>query len=136
MPPIKILLADDQPLFREGLRILLALQPDFEVVGEASNGAEALQLAAALAPDVVVMDVAMPVLDGLAATRRLRQTAPHCRVVILTTFGEADIAAQSARAGAAACLLKDVPIAEVVAAIRQAAAAGRDRHGRECDSTT
>ena len=115
---IKLLLADDQALFREGLHMLLAAQPDFEVVGEAGNGEEALALAAALQPDVVLMDVRMPVLDGVEATRRLLTTQPDCRVIVLTTFdGDEDIY-RSLQAGARGYLLKGMTAEQLVGAIR------------------
>jgi DNA-binding NarL/FixJ family response regulator len=120
--PIRVLLADDQSLFREGLHTLLSLQADLEVVGEAANGAEALRLAAELRPDVVLMDVQMPELDGVAATRRLRAEQPAVRVILLTTFDDDEYVFEGLRAGAAGYLLKDAPSARLVDAIR---AAGR-----------
>ncbi|MGH2522325.1 MAG: response regulator [Anaerolineales bacterium] len=121
MSPIRILLVDDQALFREGLRTLLSVQPDLEVVGEAGDGEEAVQLAARLRPDVVLMDVRMPALDGVAATRRLRATQPECRVIMLTTFDDDEYVFEGLRAGAAGYLLKDAPSAKLVEAIRAAA---------------
>ncbi len=121
MHPIRILLVDDQALFREGLRTLLSVQPDFELVGEAGNGEEALQLAAALRPDVVLMDLQMPVLDGVAATRRLHATQPDCRVIMLTTFDDDEYVFEGLRAGAIGYLLKDTPSAKLAEAIRAAA---------------
>ena len=118
---IKILLADDQALFREGLHTLLSIQADLDVVGEASNGAEALQLAAATQPDVILMDVQMPVLDGVAATRRLRAEQPACRVILLTTFDDDEYVFEGLRAGAVGYLLKDAPSARLVEAIQAAA---------------
>jgi DNA-binding NarL/FixJ family response regulator len=118
---IRLLLADDQALFREGLHTLLSLQPDFEVVGEAENGAEALRLAALLQPDVVLMDVQMPELDGVAATRRLRTELPNCRVILLTTFDDDEYVFEGLRAGALGYLLKDAPSARLADAIRAAA---------------
>jgi DNA-binding NarL/FixJ family response regulator len=118
---IRVLLADDQALFREGLHTLLSLQPDLEVVGEAENGAEVLRLAAALRPDVVLMDVQMPQLDGVAATRRLRAEQPECRVIMLTTFDDDEYVFEGLRAGALGYLLKDAPSARLVDAIRAAA---------------
>jgi DNA-binding NarL/FixJ family response regulator len=118
---IKVLLADDQALFREGLQTLLSLQPDLEVVGEAANGEEALRLAAALMPDVVLMDVQMPALDGVAATRRLRAEQPQVRVILLTTFDDDEYVFEGLRAGALGYLLKDAPSARLVEAIRAAA---------------
>lgn len=118
---IKVLLADDQALFREGLQTLLSLQPDLEVVGEAANGDEAVRLAAALKPDVVLMDVQMPVLDGVAATRRLRAEQPQVRVILLTTFDDDEYVFEGLRAGALGYLLKDAPSARLVEAIRAAA---------------
>ena len=118
---IKVLLADDQALFREGLHTLLSVHADLEVVGEAGNGAEALRLAAATQPDVILMDVQMPVLDGVAATRRLRAEQPACRVILLTTFDDDEYVFEGLRAGAVGYLLKDAPSARLVEAIQAAA---------------
>lgn len=119
--PIRILLADDQALFREGLRTLLSIQPDFEVVGEAGNGEEAVHLVTSLRPNVVLMDLQMPVLDGVAATRRLRAAHPECRVIMLTTFDDDENVFEGLRAGAVGYLLKDAPSAKLIEAIRAAA---------------
>jgi DNA-binding NarL/FixJ family response regulator len=121
MSPIRVLLVDDQALFREGLHTLLAVHADLEVVGEAGNGAEALTLAAARQPDVILMDVQMPVLDGVAATRQLRAEQPACRVIMLTTFDDDEYVFEGLRAGAVGYLLKDVPSARLAEAIRAAA---------------
>ncbi len=118
---IRILLVDDQQLFREGLRTLLSVQPGFEVVGEAGNGEEALRLAAMLHPQVVLMDVRMPVLDGVAATRRLRAALPECRVIVLTTFDDDEYVFEALRVGAVGYLLKDAPSEKLFEAIRLAA---------------
>lgn len=115
--PIRILLVDDQALFREGLRILLSSQPDFEVVAEAANGEEALRQAAIFRPDVVLMDLRMPVLDGVAATRRLHELYPASRVIALTTFDEDEYIFEGLRAGAFGYLLKDVPSQKLFEAI-------------------
>lgn len=121
MSSIRIVIADDQTLFRQGLRTLLSVQPDMEVVGEASNGSEALQVIAACAPHVVLMDVEMPVLDGVAATRRIRQEYPACQVVILTTFDNDEYVFEGLRMGALGYLLKDVPADKLFEAVRMAA---------------
>jgi DNA-binding NarL/FixJ family response regulator len=117
---IKILLVDDQALFREGLRILLSSQPDFDVVAEAANGEEALRQAAVHRPDIVLMDLRMPVLDGVAATRRLHELYPSCRVIALTTFDEDEYIFEGLRAGAFGYLLKDVPSQKLFEAIHAA----------------
>ncbi|MHB1417834.1 MAG: response regulator [Chloroflexota bacterium] len=121
MSAIRVLLVDDQALFREGLHTLLSIQPGLEVVGEAGNGEEALRLAAEVHPDVVLMDLRMPVLDGVTATRRLRAEAPDCRVIVLTTFDDDEYIFEGLRAGAAGYLLKDVPSARLVEAIEATA---------------
>jgi DNA-binding NarL/FixJ family response regulator len=121
MNPIKILLVDDQPLFREGLCTLLSVHPDLEVVGEAANGAEAIRLARSLLPLVVLMDLQMPVLDGVAATRRLHEEQPDCRVIVLTTFDDDELVFDGLRAGAVGYLLKDAPSEKLAEAIRVAA---------------
>ncbi len=119
--PIRILLVDDQSLFREGLRTLLSLQADFAMVGEAGNGDEAVRLAERLAPNVVLMDMHMPVLDGVAATRRLREIAPAIRVIALTTFDDDEYVFEALRAGAVGYLLKDTASDKLFEAIRAAA---------------
>ncbi len=121
MNRIKILLVDDQPLFREGLRTLLSVHLDFEVVGEAGNGSEAIKLAHSLRPQVVLMDLQMPVLDGVAATRRLHEEQPDCRVIVLTTFDDDEMVFEGLRAGAVGYLLKDAPSEKLAEAIRVAA---------------
>ncbi len=118
---IRVLLADDQGLFREGLHTLLSVQADVEVVGEAANGAEAVALARDLRPDVVLMDVQMPELDGVAATRQLQASQAGCRVILLTTFDDDEYVFEGLRAGAVGYLLKDVPSARLLEAIRAAA---------------
>ena len=97
---IRLLLVDDQALFREGLHTLLSLHEDLEVVGEAGNGLEALAAADALRPDVVLMDLRMPVLDGVAATRRLLAAHPTTRVIVVTTFDDDELVFDGLRAGA------------------------------------
>jgi DNA-binding NarL/FixJ family response regulator len=118
---IRLLLVDDQALFREGLRILLSVHRDLEVVGEAANGKEAVELAADLKPDVVLMDLRMPVLDGVGATRLVRQEHPQTAVIVLTTFDDDENVFEALRAGAAGYLLKDVSSDKLVEAIHAAA---------------
>jgi len=119
--PITILIVDDQALFREGLRTLLSVQRDFEVIGEAANGEEALREARKKRPAVVLMDLQMPVLDGVAATRQLRSAQPDTKVIVLTTFDDDDYVFEGLRAGAVGYLLKDAPSEKLVEAIRAAA---------------
>lgn len=118
---IKILIADDQALFREALRTLISLQADFEVVGEAADGAEAFQLCQRLRPAVVLMDLQMPVVDGVTATRRLHVEQPECKVIALTTFENDEYVFECLRSGAVGYLLKDAPSENLFAAIRAAA---------------
>jgi len=118
---IRVLLVDDQALFREGLRTLLGVYPDLAVVGEADNGEEALRQAERLQPDVVLMDLRMPVLDGVTATRRLKASRPSSRVIILTTFDDDEYVFDGLRAGAVGYLLKDVSSEILVEAIRTTA---------------
>ena len=120
----RILLVDDQDLVRVGFRMILADVPDIEVVGEAADGAAAVETARRLRPDVVVMDIRMPVLDGIAATRRIVREgdAPEVRVLILTTFDADEHVVEALRAGASGFLLKDVTPDGFVAAIRTVAA--------------
>lgn len=121
---IRLLLVDDQRLLRDGLRTLLDLEPDLHVVGEAGNGQEALDAYAALRPDVVLMDVRMPLLDGVEATRRLRSQWPDARVIILTTFDDDEYVFEGLRAGALGYLLKDVSVEELADSIRTVMAGG------------
>lgn len=118
---IKIVLVDDQVLIREGLRILLPLQGNLEIVGEASNGNEAIAVVQHTQPDVVLMDVRMPLLDGVAATRALRELVPQCRILLLTTFDDNEYVFEGLRAGAAGYLLKDTPSDKLAEAIRTVA---------------
>lgn len=114
----RLLLVDDQRLMREGLRTLLELEQDFEIVGEAGDGQTALEAYAQLKPDVVLMDVRMPVLTGVEATRRLREKYPGARIIILTTFDDDANVFEGLRAGALGYLLKDVSGAELAQAVR------------------
>ena len=119
--PVRVLLVDDQSLFREALATLLGVRADIDVVGEAGNGDEALAQVARLRPDVVLMDLRMPVLDGIAATRRLRVEQPGVRVIALTTFDDDEDVFAALRAGAVGYLLKDVSSARLVEAVLAAA---------------
>lgn len=118
---IRILLADDHSLFRRGLRHMLEIEDDLTVVAEARDGAEAQQLARECRPDVVLLDINMPVVDGLTAARELRQAFPKLGIVMLTMFAEDAFVTQALEAGANGYLLKDTPFDQVVAAIRAAA---------------
>jgi DNA-binding NarL/FixJ family response regulator len=122
--PIRILLVDDQRLMREGLRILLELETDLEIVGEAENGEAALAAYETLQPDVVLMDVRMPGMDGVEATWRLRERWPEARVIILTTFDDDEYVFEGLRAGALGYLLKDVSGHDLAEAVRTVAGGG------------
>ena len=121
---IRLLLVDDQRLMRDGLRTLLELEDDFEVVGEAENGQEALTLYEEVKPDVTLMDVRMPVMDGVEATRQLHQRWADARVIFLTTFDDDEYVFEGLRAGASGYLLKAVSGEELADAIRTVAAGG------------
>ena len=121
---IKILIADDHPVVRSGLRALLASQPDFEIVCEAGNGEEAASLAISLAPDLILMDLQMPILDGIGAIKRIRDRLPESNIVVLTTYEtDADILL-SLEVGAMGYLLKDTPPEQLFQAVRNAASGG------------
>jgi DNA-binding NarL/FixJ family response regulator len=115
---IKILLVDDQSIVREGLGSLLRAKPDLEVIGEAENGQLAVEQALELRPDVVLMDVRMPVMEGVAATRILHIKAPDIKVLVLTTFDDDEYVSQAMHCGAKGYLLKDTPSEELAQAIR------------------
>jgi DNA-binding NarL/FixJ family response regulator len=119
--PIRLMIVDDQSLFREGLHILLSSNPEFNVVGEAANGEEAVTIAEQLKPAVVLMDLRMPVMDGAEATRILHESLPDCRVIVLTTFDDDENVFEGLRAGAVGYLLKDVSSEKLFEAIRTAA---------------
>lgn len=117
---IRVLIADDQRLIREGISSLLDIQPGLSVVGIASDGREAVDSATELTPDVVLMDVRMPVLDGVAATAEVLRAVPGCRVLMLTTFDDEEYVVEALKAGASGYLLKDLPAADLAQAIRMA----------------
>jgi DNA-binding NarL/FixJ family response regulator len=117
-----VLIADDQEMIRHGFRLLLAREEDIEVVGEAADGLAAVDAARRLSPDVVLMDIRMPAVDGIEATRRILAAGGSTRVVILTTFDEDDLIFGALEAGASGFLLKDAPADEMIAGIRAAAA--------------
>jgi DNA-binding NarL/FixJ family response regulator len=121
---IRILLVDDQKLIRQGMRTLLNLEADLDVVGEASNGVEAITAVDQFRPDVVLMDVRMPQLDGVAATRRITERFPDVAIIILTTFDDDEYVFEGLKAGARGYMLKDVGSDEIAAAIRVVAAGG------------
>lgn len=116
---IKLLIADDHHVVRKGLVFFLQTQPDLEVVGEASNGEEAIKLATSLEPHIVLMDLSMPVLDGIEATKELKKQAPHIQVMILTSFSDQDHVIPALEAGASGYQLKESDPDELVAAIRK-----------------
>jgi len=117
---IRLLICDDQSLFREALRTLLSSYHDLSVVGEAANGEEALRMAVSTSPDVVLMDLRMPVMDGVEATRRINQLGKGIKVIVLTTFDDDETIFEGLRAGAVGYLLKDVSSEKLVEAIQAA----------------
>lgn len=120
---VRVVLADDQPLIRAGLRVLIADTPDLEIAGEAGTGAQAVQLARDVQPDVVVMDIRMPGMDGIEATQMITADSLGTRVLILTTFDDDDNVYASLRAGASGFVVKDMVPEDILAAIRVVAAA-------------
>ncbi len=121
MEPIRILIADDHPLFRDGLRVLLESVPDLQVLGEATAGNEVITQAIALQPDLILMDIKMPGINGIEATRRILQTSPHIRILILTMFEDDESVFAAIRAGARGYLLKGAVQEETLRAIRAVA---------------
>ncbi|MEU6219274.1 response regulator transcription factor [Streptomyces sp. NPDC047022] len=119
---VRVVLADDQQLIRTALRMVMADLEDIEVVGEAANGAEAVALAGELGPDVVVMDLRMPEMDGIEATRRITSGSQDTRVVVLTTFDDDDHVYGALRAGASGFLVKDMGLDDIIGAVRVVAA--------------
>ncbi|WST50299.1 response regulator transcription factor [Streptomyces avidinii] len=119
---IRVVIADDEPLIRAGIRMILTSAPDIEVVAEAANGREAVELARSHAPDVVLLDIQMPVMDGLTALGELRRAAAEVRALILTTFGEKENVLRALGEGGAGFLLKDSAPGELIGAVRAAAA--------------
>ncbi|WP_138500778.1 response regulator [Nostoc sp. PA-18-2419] len=115
---IKVLLVDDQSLIRQGLRALLELEPDLEIVGEAQNGEEAINLVTEFQPDVVLLDIRMPVMDGVAATREIQKRFPKTKILVLTTFDDHEYVSAAIESGAMGYLLKDTPSEELAVAIR------------------
>ena len=120
-PVIRVLIADDQELVRTGFRVILEAEGDIEVVAEASDGHEAIRQASLVQPDVVLMDIRMPELDGLAATEQILQQPDPPTIVVLTTFDQNEYIYRALRAGAAGFLLKDAPSSRLIAAVRAAA---------------
>ena len=124
MDKIRILLADDHPILREGLRAVLETQPNFEVIAEAVNGLEAIRLALMLQPDIILLDLEMPILDGVETIRRLRQQQPNFRVIVFTAFDNDERIIHAVQAGANGYLLKEAPRDEIFNAIRITMAGG------------
>ena len=121
MKKIRILLADDHAVVRQGFKMILTAQADMEIVGEAGNGREAVESAEKLRPDIVVMDVAMPELNGIEATRRITEASPHTRILALSMHKDSVYVREILRAGARGYLLKDSPAPDLVAAVRAVA---------------
>jgi DNA-binding NarL/FixJ family response regulator len=118
---IRVLIVDDQALFREGLNTILSVHEEFKVIGEAANGEEALRLAVQLQPQVILMDLRMPIMDGVRSTQLISSQAPNCKVIVLTTFDDDESIFDGLRAGAVGYLLKDVASEKLFEAIRATA---------------
>jgi DNA-binding NarL/FixJ family response regulator len=115
---VRVLVVDDQRLMRDGIASLLEMQEAIEVVGTASNGQEALEKALSLHPDVILMDVRMPIMDGIVATQQVRRQLPACRILMLTTFNDEEYVVDALRAGASGYLLKDLPAPDLARAVQ------------------
>jgi NarL family two-component system response regulator LiaR len=124
MDPITALIVDDHQVVRQGLRVFLESEGDITVVGEAGNGLDAVSKAQELLPDIILMDLVMPGMDGIAAIRKIRETTPSCKVIVLTSFSDAEKVFPAIKAGAAGYLLKDIPAEELGNAIRAVAFGG------------
>jgi RNA polymerase sigma factor (sigma-70 family) len=120
METIKIIIADDQTLIRDGLASLLSIKKEVEILATAKNGEEAVKLAKELSPDIILMDIRMPVMDGLAALNKINEINPNIKIIMLTTFDDDDYIIKSLQAGAQGYLLKDIPIDDLVRALEQA----------------
>src|SRR5205809_61093 len=118
MTTIKVVICDDQEIVRDGLALLLKLDPEIEVVGLAQNGAEAVELVERIAPDLVLMDLKMPVMNGIVATRQIRARHPATQVLVLTTYDDDEWVFDAIRAGASGYLLKDTPSEGVIRAVK------------------
>ena len=118
MAKIRIMLTDDHTLFRQGIKTLLAIEPDMEIVGEASNASEAIAKAAEVRPDVVLMDIGMPGLSAFEATRQIKKNRPDTRILFLTMYDDEDYLVECMEVGAAGYVLKDSPAAQLLAAVR------------------
>ena len=120
METIKIIIADDQTLIRDGLASLLSIKKEVEILATAKNGLEAVQMATDLSPDIILMDIRMPVMDGLTALTKIKKTKPNIKIIMLTTFDDDDYIIKSLQAGAEGYLLKDIPIDDLIRALEQA----------------
>jgi len=117
-PTVRVLVVDDQRLMRDGIASLLRIQENIEVVGQAANGLEALEQANLLLPDVILMDVRMPKMDGVTATAKLRGLLPTCKILMLTTFDDEEYVLEALKAGASGYLLKDIPVQDLAQAVQ------------------
>src|SRR5215467_477134 len=116
--PVRVLVVDDQQLMREGIASLLRIQDGIEIIGTAANGQEALEQAVSMKPDVILMDVRMPVIDGVMATEQVRHQVPDCKILMLTTFDDEEYVIEALRVGANGYLLKDIPASDLAQAVQ------------------